>query len=169
MVAEVFPSVSGTLVNSFRACRRQAWLFSRKIEPDQSHPYLSVGRFINETTFQREKKTIHVENIAVDMIITGENDLLIGEIKKSMRSFTTAEIQLLYYLFTLKQQGVSAKGVLIFPEERRRIPVELTDEKELEIKDLLGRLHSTLALEFPPPVEKIPYCSHCSFREFCFA
>jgi len=169
MVTEIFTSASGTLVNSFRACKRQAWLFSRKIEPDQSHPYLSIGRFINETTFQRERKTIHIGNIAVDIVITGEDYVLVGEIKKSMRSFATAEIQLLYYLYALKQQGINAKGVLIFPEERRRIPIELNQEKENEIKDLLTSLDAALALDSPPPVKKIPYCSHCSFREFCFA
>lgn len=45
----------------------------------------------------------------------------------------SAKMQLLYYLDTLRQMGMDAKGELLFPEERKKESVEWTEEAKQEL------------------------------------
>lgn len=52
---------------------------------------------------------------------------MVAEVKKSSRSFDAAQLQLGHYLYELEKQGQHAKGLLLFPKERRREEVLLDD------------------------------------------
>ncbi|TAJ44998.1 CRISPR-associated protein Cas4 [Methanofollis fontis] len=162
-------SITGTLVNSYTACPRQACLFSRRIEPSQDHPYLEMGRVIDETTYTRERRRIAIDGGVIDLIQRGEEYVLVGEVKKSSKSVPHAFFQVLYYLYRLKEQGITARGLIAVPDERKRFPVDLTAENEAEIRSIIEDIETLVHLETPPPAKKVAYCSHCSFLEFCFA
>jgi CRISPR-associated exonuclease Cas4 len=78
-------------------------------------------------------------------------------------------MQLYFYLWYLKERGVKARGEVLFPRERRKIPLVLNRAIEEELKRAMREIELIIAQEVPPRREKIPLCTPCAFRDFCFA
>lgn len=164
-----YKNITGTLIQSYYICKRQLWLMSRQIVPDQEHPFIEVGRLIDQESYRRDKKKIHFENIVLDFLRSEEHDLVIGEVKKSSKAQTGARMQLAYYLYRLKENGIFARGLLSFPEERKRVPVELTPELERELEKVFAEIEQIVFRNLPPPAAKTGYCKNCGYREFCWS
>jgi len=162
-------NISGTLVQSYSICKRQLWLMGHQITPDQDNSYLEIGRFLDAESYDRDKKKIHFENVVLDLIQTKQGSLVVGEIKKSSRAEESARLQLLFYLYRLRESGITSEGVLLFPKERKRIKVGLTPELEERIKNILEDIKKIIALPSAPSPQKIKFCTHCAYREFCWA
>ena len=77
-------------------------------------------------------------------------------------------MQLVFYLYRLKQRGIKAKGELLIPKERKRVPVELTEETDSEIKRAFSEIKRVMEQPRPPEPVKIKYCRNCAYREFCW-
>jgi len=162
--------ITGSLIESFLICERQAWLMAHQVTPDQDHPYLEIGRLIDEESFTEEKKKISLENMIIDLIKTENKTLIIGEIKKSSKAQDMAKLQLAFYLYSLKNNyGIKADGILIFPKEKRRLRVILDKELEEKIEDTIKKVEILIYRERPPLPQKIPYCKLCAYREFCWS
>ena len=115
---------------------------------------------------ERARKELFVDRLLkMDLM----RDRMIAEIKKSSKHKKAARLQLAFYLYYLKREkGLSLKGVLLFPRERRSENVELTPELENEIESILQEMISVLQGSVPPPREKNRYCRSCSFQEICW-
>ncbi|HHX24740.1 MAG TPA: CRISPR-associated protein Cas4 [Thermoanaerobacterales bacterium] len=161
--------ITGTLIQSYSICKRQTWLMAHQIIPDQEHQYIEIGRLIDEESYNREKKKINLENVVLDLIRSDDGDIIVGEVKKSSRAQDSARMQLAFYLQKLKQSGVNARGILMFPEERKRVAIELTPDIEKELEDMLVDIQRIILQEMPPPFKKIGYCKNCGYKEFCFS
>jgi len=162
--------ITGTIVESFLICKRQAWLMAHQIIPDQDDSYLELGRLIDETSYLDERKKINLENMVIDLIKTEDKTLLIGEIKKSSKAQESAKLQLIFYLFKLEENfGIKATGILLFPEEKRKVRVELTEENKTLISEMIEEINNLILQELPPPVSKNKYCVHCAYKEFCWS
>jgi len=161
--------ITGTLIQSYNICKRQTWLMAHQIIPDQEHQYIELGRLIDEESYPREKKKINFENVVLDLIKSDDGDIIVGEVKKSSKAQDSARMQLAFYLYKLKQGGIDACGILMFPEERRRVPVELTPDIERELEDMLEDIQRIILREKPPAFKKIGYCKNCGYKEFCFS
>jgi len=100
-------------------CTRQVWLIAHSIEPDQENNFLKLGRHIHEIFYKRNKKEFFIDNqIKIDIIYPKK---VIGEIKKSSKyNLKSAQMQLAFYLYYMKQKGVELEGELHFPEERKK-------------------------------------------------
>ena len=109
--------ITGTLIQSYNICKRQTWLMAHQIIPDQEHQYIEIGRLLDEECYGRDKKKINYENVVIDLVRTEDEDLIVGEVKKSSKASKSARLQLAFYLYRLKQNGVTAKGMLLFPKE----------------------------------------------------
>lgn len=142
---------------------------SHQIVPDQENSNVDIGRFLHEESYKRDKKEISLGNIIIDVMKKENGELVVGEVKKSSKFKESARMQLLYYLKELKDKGIKAKGVLMFPKEKKREEIDLAedDEKELEkvVKDILRIMY----LDKPPEAEKINFCKKCAYSEFCFS
>lgn len=81
----------------------------------------------------------------------------------------SAKMQLAYYLLELKRHGIDGYGMLMFPKERKKEEINLTDDliEELEIIEI--DIVKICSREFPPNVEKIPLCKNCGYIEFCWS
>lgn len=165
----VMPMINGALIQSYTICKRQAWLMAHQIIPDQEHPYIEIGRFIDEESYERDRKKINFENVVIDLIRSEGEDLVVGEVKKSSRAEDSARLQLAFYLFKLKEKGINARGLLLFPDERKKLPVELNPELEKELEKILKDIEKIILKEYPPPFKKIGYCKNCGYREFCMS
>ena len=93
----------------------------------------------------------------------------IREIKISSKMSKADEMQLLYYMFYLKQLGINKKGTINYVKEKRVDTIELTKEKEEEIKQTLVNIKAIENKKSPPKLEKLPYCKKCAYYNFCYA
>ncbi len=53
---EIEIRITGSMVQAYTVCPRQAWLTSRQICPDEDNVYLALGRLIDQQSYGREKK-----------------------------------------------------------------------------------------------------------------
>lgn len=161
--------VNGTLMWYYSICKREVWLISRNITPDERDTNIDIGRFISETTYGRNKKEIEFGNVKFDVLLQAKNELVIGETKKSSKFQEASAMQLLYYLRILKKAGINARGVLLYPEEKKRVEVELTEEKIQMLDKMEREIASIIKCDTSPPVIKNRYCKTCGYREYCYA
>ena len=96
---------SGTQVNYYFHCHRQLWLFSHHITCEQNSDVVYMGKLIHESTFEREKKEIEIDNLKIDFLDV--KDGIIHEVKKSDSFEEAHQWQVLFYLYFLKQKGVA--------------------------------------------------------------
>ncbi|NCQ53420.1 MAG: CRISPR-associated protein Cas4 [Caldisericum sp. CG2_30_36_11] len=165
MVAQI----TGVLLQSYKNCKRQAWLMAHQIVADQDNTYLALGRLIDEDSYKRNVKRVEMGNLIIDLVKTKRGEVLIGEVKKSSKSPEAAKLQLAYYLYFLKKNNVTSKGMLLFPKERKKIPVELSSELEKEVEQTIKEIQQIVQSEIPPSKEKNRFCNNCAYREFCWA
>lgn len=158
-----------TLVWYYYICQREVWLEAHKINPDEQNDYLELGRLIHATTYQRERKEITLGSAKFDIVSRRGNKLVIGEIKKSSKYEEASTMQLAYYLYLLKQEGLDAEGELRYPKEKKTVSVILTPELEERLQEVEADITSILTQTVPPPVKKIPFCKNCAYREFCYS
>jgi CRISPR-associated exonuclease Cas4 len=142
---------------------------SRQLIPWQENPFIEIGKLISEESYKRERKEVHIENMVIDLLKTEEENVVIGEVKKSSRFEKSAKMQLAYYLWRLKQLGIYATGLLLFPKEKKKISVELTEEIEDELIYAQKQIKTIIQMEMPPPLKKIKFCSKCGYQEFCWS
>jgi len=161
--------VSGTLVDCYYICKREMWLMARNIVADQDNPYIELGRFINESTYKRDRKQIHLENVIIDLTRLDDEKLVVGEVKKSSRAKEAARMQLCYYLYVLRDYGIEAEGELLFPKEKKKEKVVLTDETVNQLESAIEEIKKIVLQELPPTAVKISYCTNCGYNEFCWS
>lgn len=125
-----------------------------------------IGRLLHEKSFSREKKCINFGEISIDFI--NKKNLTIFEIKKSSSLEEPVRYQLYYYLWYIKKfTGKNARGMVVYPAEKKREELYLTSEVESKIEKILKGIKTVVRMESPPePIYK-PYCRKCSYYEFC--
>lgn len=163
-------NLTGTLIWYYFCCPREVWLMVHQINPDEDDANMDLGRFIHESTYDRDKqKEISIGHIKLDIVRQNKDGLVIGEVKKSSKYLRSARMQLAFYLRELKGRGIEAKGELLFPKEKRKEEVELTLELEREL-DVAGMAIENIARQDTPPLlQKISLCKNCAYKEFCWA
>jgi len=162
-------NVNGTLVWYYTICRREVWLISHGITPDQDDSNMDIGRFIHEESYAREKKEISIGNVKFDILSEKDGYMMIGEIKKSSKYIESAKMQLAYYLLELKRSGIDGIGVLMFPKEKRREVVELTNELATKLAEIEKEILKICYEEEPEKPKKINFCRNCAYSEFCWS
>ncbi|WP_258167424.1 CRISPR-associated protein Cas4 [Thermosipho africanus] len=162
-------NVGGTLIWYYLICKREVWLMTHEIVPDQYNENIDLGRFIHEFYYKRDKKEIRFGNVVFDILYEKNNRLIIGETKKSSKFSEASKWQLIYYLKILKDAGIIAEGMLSFPEERKKIEVKLSAEAELELEKILKDIDDIINQPNPPKVSKNNFCKNCGYKEYCFS
>ena len=162
--------ITGTLIWYAMICEREVWLMAHEIEPDRDDARLEWGRFLSEITYPRSRtREISLPGMKLDLVERDGPRLVVGEVKTSSRFVDAARMQVLYYLWRLREMGVEAEGELRFPEERRRLTVRLDAEGEEALRQVMTRVQAILAQPTPPPPTRIRYCRTCAYREFCWS
>lgn len=158
--------ISGVMVQYYIACKRELWFYANQINMNYNSDDISIGRHIHERSFSREKKNINLGNIAFDFVKTGDKNVIF-EIKKSSKLEEPVRYQLYYYLWNAKKMGKEMDGMLVYPEEKKREKLLLTQEKEEEIKEIVQDIPNVVSQPSPPPVIIKPYCKRCTYYELC--
>jgi len=160
--------ITGVMVQYYKACHRELWFFANQINMNIEDENILLGRLIHETSFSREVKNIQIDNIISIDFKKGKDNLIVFEIKKSSKLEEPVKWQLYYYLYYLKNKGIKAKGILVYPKEKKRKELVLTKEIENEIIKILKEIPKIVSLQNPPKPIKKPYCKRCSYYEFCW-
>ena len=161
--------ITGTFVWYYCICKREVWLLSRGITPDQKDENVDIGRFIHENAYSREKKEVDFCGMKFDIVKKEHDQLIIGEIKKSSKYMESARMQLLHYLNELEEQGIHAEGVLLVPDEKKRESIVLDKENKKKLDEVLEGIDEIVLFEVPPKPTKINYCRNCAYNELCWA
>lgn len=162
-------NITGTLIWYYYICPREVWLMSRHLNPSQENPFIEIGRLISKESYMQERKEVRIENIVLDILKNIDGEVVVGEVKKSSKYEKSAKMQLCYYLMRLKAFGITAKGVLLFPKEKKKIQIELTPEVEEELKKAVADIKAIIEMLIPPPAKKIIFCSKCGYNDFCWS
>lgn len=161
--------IGGTLIWYYKICPREVWLMYHDIVPDQKDDNIDYGRFLHEKTYKRNEKEILFGNVRFDVIFKNKNKLIIGETKKTSKYAEASKYQLAYYLLVLEQSGILAEGQLLYPEEKKRVDVVLTDSMRNELEEIQESVEKICNQQKPPVPEKISFCKNCGYKEYCYS
>ena len=150
-------------------CKREVWLMSHHVKPNEDDKNVEIGRILHENSFVRNKKEISLPGMKLDFVTNEDGQTVVGEIKKSSRSLKAARMQLLYYLYKLRENRVDAKGRLYFPKEKKNLDVDLASASITEIEDALIEINDIMHQATPPKPEMIRFCRNCAYRELCWS
>jgi CRISPR-associated exonuclease Cas4 len=160
--------ITGTEFNYYNICHRKLWLFSHGIQMEQTSDNVLLGKLIDEHSYTREKR----KEMLIDGLIKIDfmDDEAVHEVKKSNRMEEAHIGQVLYYIYCLRQKGVDIrKGIINYPKQRQTTEVELTPEKEIEIKDTVVKVKGIESMALPPQVLNSKICKKCGYEDFCYA
>jgi hypothetical protein len=96
-------------------------------------------------------------------------ELVLGEIKKSSSGLDASILQLAYYLYRLEQEEIKARGEILIPKDRKRVPVVLDEELQARLAQATIEIEALLQVERPPKARWLRYCPNCAYSEFCWS
>ena len=163
------PRIGGTIVWYYCICKRQVWLMCHGIEPEPEDEYLKFGRIIDARSYAREKHQVSLGDSTFDFIHERDGQIVISEVKKSSRSLEAAKMQVAHYLYELMQNGITAKGEVRVPLEKKIEPVELNAQKITELESMYEEIQQIATSLTPPSAREGKYCRHCAYAEMCWS
>lgn len=156
----------GVQLNYYYVCKRKLWLFSKGISMEHNSDRVLSGKVVHEKSYPRLKnKEVLIDGLFKVDIMDGE---YIREVKISSKMSKADRMQLLYYLYYLKQKGIEKKGLINYVKERKTEEIELTKEDELEIEEALKGIEEVLKRESPPKMINARLCKKCAYYQFCY-
>ncbi|MDI6804784.1 MAG: CRISPR-associated protein Cas4 [Bacteroidota bacterium] len=186
--------ITGTHINYYYVCKRELWYFSHNIQMEHTSDLVYIGKVIDENAYAREEKGIDIDGVInIDWIDTKTG--IIHEVKKSDSVEKAHEMQVLYYLWYLKQKGVGVaknegylqqrknfkegdlllsgegnllRGEIDYPKLKQKTNVVLTDEKEKELLKAIEDIERIIGSENPPERINKKFCRTCSYFELCW-
>lgn len=158
--------ITGTLVWYYHVCEREVWLMGREITPEEDYQALDMGRAIHEIYYQRMKKEIALNGMKID-VIKGQNKT-VCEVKTSSKYLEAAKMQLIYYLYRLKESGIDAIGEILIPKEKKKISIHLSPEIEETLLKALRQIKRIIDLEQPPLPKRTHFCRNCAYKDMCW-
>ena len=158
---------TGTQVNYYFLCKKKLWYFCHDIQMEKNSDAVYLGKLIHETSYEREKKEIDIDDtIKIDFI---DKERVIHEVKKSDKVEEPHIWQLKYYIWYLKQKGVEGvTGKINYPKLRKTMDVFLEDGDEERIEAILKDINEIESADLPPQVARMKICRSCSYNDICW-
>jgi len=158
--------ITGVMVQYYQTCKRELWFYIHQINMNYDNDDIDIGKLIHNSSYKREKKEIRQGNMVFDFV-QDKDKLRIFEIKKSSKLIVGAEYQLCFYLYNLYKANIKAEGILVYPKEKKREKIYLTNNKIQEIENIIEGIKEISSKNTPPKQINKPYCKRCSFYELC--
>ncbi|MDQ1339791.1 MAG: CRISPR-associated exonuclease Cas4 [Campylobacterota bacterium] len=158
-------NISGTIVNSYVACKRKSWLTSRNISALKQNLHILMGSAYADN---RENTTRQFGGIEIDEISKGKH-VFVKEYKKSFSNIEASKMQLLFYMYTLKKELNLKKveGFVISEETNEKAYLLLDDENTKKVENLISDVLRVVNDERPPVFERTALCLHCGHNFYC--
>ena len=72
-------------------------------------------------------------------------------------------------LYLLSSGALRRKdNTLLFPTEKKRVEVVLTDELASELDSVYAGIEALVRKDAPPAAESCKYCRKCAYAEYCW-
>lgn len=159
--------ITGVMVYYYFVCKRKLWYFIKDVTMEHTSDLVSMGKLIDETSYEREKKNILIdESINIDFL---KGWKIIHEIKKSRKIEEASIWQLKYYLWVLKQKGLDIeKGIIDYPLLRKREIIYPDDINNDDMVNILEEIRIVITMKSPPGTLNKSRCKKCAYYELCF-
>ena len=171
--------ITGTLVNYYVTCKREAWLYAHQIHADQEDENVLMGKALADIK-EQDLQEFAFGNLKFDKLSKQHGHYLIteyprfsvtseSEVKKSLKNELAGKIQLLFYIYLLKT-GLNlkeVKGKLI--SGKKVILVEDTSENFALVEQILSEISALANLEKPPKFTSCKFCQNCAYHDYCTA
>lgn len=163
--------MTGTQISYYFLCHRKLWLFTNHLEMEHNHENVELGKFISESTYERNKHEIQIadeeNNIVLDFY--DPKTKTIHEIKKSDKMEETHIWQVKFYIHVLQQKGIEGvTGEIDYPKLREKAKVELSEKDITELEQIKKEIERIINLEHPPEVINKPFCKQCAYYDLCY-
>ena len=159
--------ITGTLINYYATCKREAWLYSRRIHADQWDENILMGKALAEIKEDQLQK-FPFSHLKFDKIGKQRGHYLVTEYKKTMKNPDAAKMQLLFYMYQLKTalklKEINGKVI----SRKKVIYVEGNEQNFAHIEALISEISAFLNEPKPPLFEKNRFCKNCGYRDYCF-
>ncbi len=159
--------ITGTLINYYTTCKREAWLYSRRIHADQWDENILMGKALSEIK-EEQLQNFPFSHLKFDKIGKQRGHYLITEYKKSMKNPDAAKMQLLFYMYqlktSLKLKEINGKVI----SGKKVIYVEGNEENLKKIDELIAEISEFLNTPKAPPFEENRFCKNCGYRDYCY-
>lgn len=163
-----YEQVSGTLVNYYMHCPRQAWLFNSGLQVEYLSDTVGKGKWIDMNAFKRKREAeIAGERIKMDFVVENATPIEIHEVKASRIPRTDHKMQLAFYLKKLKEKNVEAIGVIHYPQINNIVKVtlrEMESDLDRKIDEIVSRMNGPC-----PQRLELRLCRGCAYYEFCYS
>ena len=160
--------ITGTLVNYYVTCKREAWLYAHQIHADQEDENVLMGKALADIK-ESDLQDFAFSNLKFDKLSKQRGHYLVTEYKKSLKNELAGKMQLLFYIYLLKT-GLNlkeVKGKLI--SGKKVILVEDTGKNFALVEKILGEISALANLEKPPKFTQGKFCQNCAYRDYCTA
>ncbi|MBZ0181349.1 MAG: CRISPR-associated protein Cas4 [Melioribacteraceae bacterium] len=159
--------MTGTQIAYYFLCHRKLWFSSNHIELEQFDENVALGKFISESTYERQKHEIKIDDIVLDFY--DSKNKVIHEIKKSDKMEEIHVWQVKHYILVLENKGVlGVTGVIDYPKLRQKVEVVLTDYDREKLIEIEGEIINIINLTCPPNTIDKPFCKKCAYFDLCF-
>ena len=159
--------ITGVKIDYYHICHTKLWLFSHNITLEAGHENVEIGKQLHEDRYKRDGKDVTIDNtISIDFVRRGSS-IELHEVKKTKKMADADRAQLLFYIYYLKQRGVSAEGVINYPLIRETVRVTLTPDDEAVLQRDIEEIERIVRGRMPHPLRK-RICAKCAYIEFCF-
>ena len=134
---------------------------------EQNSELVSIGKVLDETSYQREKKSILIDNqINIDFI---ENGAVLHEVKKTKAIEKAGEWQIKYYMYYLEERGVKEiEAKVDYPLLKQTKEVFLTEEDRQVLKGAIEDIEKMLQSEKIPNKLDEKICKKCAYYDLCY-
>lgn len=159
--------ITGVMIYYYFICHRKLWYFCNEINMEQNSELVSIGKVLDETTYNRENKSILIDDtINIDFI---KNGAVLHEVKKT-KSIEDAGIwQLKYYMFYLEQRGVKNISAKIdYPLIRESKEIYLEEEDRDILRNIEKNIEEIIKEDKPPKVMNDKMCKKCAYFDLCY-
>lgn len=160
-------NITGLMVYYYFVCHRKLWYFMNSINMEQNSELVEIGKILDETSYNREKKGILIDNtINVDFV---KNGAVLHEVKKTKAIEEAGIWQIKYYMYYLESRGVKyIKAKIDFPllRETKEIVLEREDKEVLE--NIIKNIEDIENQDKPPKVINSKICKKCSYFDLCY-
>ena len=159
--------ITGVMVYYYQVCTRKLWYFYHEIQMEQDNENVKIGKLLDENSYQRDEKHINIDNVInIDFI---RSQGVLHEVKKSRKIEEASILQVKYYLYYLKEKGVSdIRARIDYPLLKKTLEIELAEEDAAEIERILDNINQIVEAEKPPQLQKKNICKSCAYYDLCF-
>ncbi|WP_298104319.1 Dna2/Cas4 domain-containing protein [uncultured Campylobacter sp.] len=158
--------ITGTLVNYYVTCKREAWLYGHNIHANQEDENMLMGKALADIK-ENGLQDFAFSNLKFDKLSKQRGHYLITEYKKSLKNPEAGKMQLLFYIYLLKT-GLNlkeVKGKLI--SGKTVIAIEDNAENFTKIETILNGIAALVNEPKPPKFSPQKICESCVYRDYC--